>query len=100
MGFMDKMKEQAATATAAAKDAAQKGQSKLDEMQAKKASDVILRDLGAAYYAQWTGRGTDGTPAEIERLVAALGEQEEQHGPIDLSVGGAAAQNGDGPAPS
>ena len=91
MGFVDKVKEQAATATAAAKDAAQKGQSKLDEIKNKRAADAILRNLGAAYYAQWTERGTDGTPAEIERLVAALGQFEEEHGPIDLSVGGAAS---------
>jgi hypothetical protein len=84
---MDKMKVQAATATAAAKEAAQKGQAKYDDMQAKKAADAILRDLGAAYYAQWTERGTADTPAEIERLVDSLRQHEEEHGPIDLKAG-------------
>ena len=51
MGFLDKVKEQAASATAVAKDAAQKGQAKLDDMQAKKAADALLRDLGVATYA-------------------------------------------------
>ena len=34
MGFMDKVKEQAASAASAAKDAAAKGQAKVGEMQA------------------------------------------------------------------
>ena len=58
MGFLDRVKEQAAIATAAAKDAAQKGQAKLDDLQAKRAGDALLRDLGAAIYAQKTGRST------------------------------------------
>ena len=86
MGFLDKAKEQMAVATAAAKDAAQKGQAKFDEVTAKKGSDALLRDLGAAYYAQWTNRGTASTPNDIERLVAALGTFEEEHGPLDLTV--------------
>jgi len=85
MGIMDKVKEGAATATAAAKDAAQKGQAKIDEMQAKKAADALLRDLGAAYYAQWQKRGTDDSPAQIEKLVEALQAHEDEHGLLDLS---------------
>ena len=49
MGLLDKVKATAARATEAAKDAAAKGQAKLDEAQAKKAADGMLRDLGAAY---------------------------------------------------
>ena len=84
MGILDKVKEQAATASAVAKDAAQKGQAKLDDIQAKKAADGMLRDLGAAVYAQQTGRGTDRSAAEVDRLVAALRAHEDAHGPIDL----------------
>lgn len=93
MGFLDKVKEQAAQATAVAKDAAQKGQAKLEDLQAKKGADGLLRDLGAAAYAQQTGRGTATTEADLERIVAALHAFEAEHGPIDLSVapaGGAA----------
>ena len=85
MGLMDKVKEQAATAGAAAKDAAQKGQAKLDEMQAKRAADALLRDLGAAFYAEESGRGTDQTKAEIERLTGALRDHEAANGPISPS---------------
>jgi hypothetical protein len=85
---LDKVKEQAATAGELAKDAAKKGQAKYDEARAKREADGLLRDLGAAYYAQWTGRGDEGTPAEIERLVAALAAHEESHGPLDLTPAG------------
>ncbi len=94
MGLLDKVKEQAATASAAAKDMAQKGQAKLDETKAKRKADGILRNLGAAYYAQWTKRGDDDTPNEIERLVAALQSHEAEYGPIDL----AATKDDDGAA--
>lgn len=104
MGFLDKVKEQAATATAVAKDAAQKGQAKLDTIQAKRAADALLRDLGAAHYAQHTGRATAETAGEVSRLVEALGRHEQEHGPIDLkleSVAGAAAgESSSPPSPS
>ncbi|HTU40012.1 MAG TPA: hypothetical protein VMF35_18600, partial [Acidimicrobiales bacterium] len=95
MGLLDKVKATAATATEAAKDAAAKGQAKLDEAQAKKAADGMLRDLGAAYYATKTGRSTPATDGEIDRLVAALQEHESQHGQLTLApespAGGATA---------
>ena len=85
MGLLDKVKATAATATEAAKDAAAKGQAKLDEVQAKKAADAMLRDLGAAYYATKTGRATPSTDADMEHLVAALQAHESQHGAITLA---------------
>jgi hypothetical protein len=83
--LLDKVKETATTAAEVAKDAAAKGQAKLDEVQAKKAADGILRDLGAAFYATKTGRSTPDTEPEIERLVAALQAHEDQHGQITLA---------------
>ncbi len=91
MGLLDKVKATAATATEAAKDAAAKGQAKLDDAQSKKAADGMLRDLGAAFYATKTGRATPGTDSEIERLVAALQQHESQHGQITLAPESAAA---------
>ena len=85
MGLLDKVKQTAATATEAAKDAAAKGQAKIDEAQAKKSADGLLRDLGAAYYATKTGRSTPSTDSEIERLVAALQTHESEHGQITLA---------------
>ncbi len=91
MGFLDKVKETTAQATAAAKDAATKGQAKLDTMQAKKAADAMLRDLGVAAYAEQTGRGTPDTEAGAGRLVAALQQHEATNGPIPLAFESPAA---------
>jgi len=91
MGLLDKVKATAATATEAAKDAAAKGQAKMNEAQAKKAADGMLRDLGAAYYASQTGRSTPTTEADIERLVAALQAHEAEHGAITLAPESTAA---------
>ena len=64
MGLLDKVKAQATAATEMAKDAAAKGQAKMNEAQAKKAADGMLRDLGAAFYATKTGRSTPTTDGE------------------------------------
>jgi hypothetical protein len=91
MGLLDKVKQTAATATEAAKDAAAKGQAKIDEVQAKKSADAMLRDLGAAYYATKAGRATPTTDSEIERLVAALEAYESEHGQLTLAPESGAA---------
>jgi hypothetical protein len=103
MGLLDKVKETAQNATVAAKDAAAKGQAKLDSAQAKRGADGMLRDLGAAYYATKTGRATDTTQADIDRLVAAIGAHEAEHGQITLTpesaAGGPTAVPAGGTAP-
>src|SRR5580704_2441735 len=91
MGLLDKVKAQATAATEMAKDAAQKGQAKLEEVQSKKGSDGMLRDLGAALYATKTGRATPTTEADIDRLVAALQAHESDHGSLTLAPESAAA---------
>lgn len=85
MGLMDKVKEQAPTYQKAAKDYAQKAQAKVNDFQANRAAQSQLRDLGAAYYAQQTGRGTAETSGTIERIVNSLRDYEQGHGPIDLN---------------
>jgi hypothetical protein len=91
MGLLDKVKAQATAATAIAKDAAQKGQAKLDEVQSKKTADGMLRDLGAAVFATKTDRATPTTDADIDRLVAALQAHESEHGALTLAPETAAA---------
>ncbi len=86
MGFLDKVKEQAAVATAVAKDAAQKGQAKLDDIQAKRAADGLLRDLGALAYADQAGRSPATADVDAQRLVDALRAYEQAHGSIDLTL--------------
>jgi len=69
MGFMDKVKAQAEQAVSKGQDAVAQGQTKLNEMQAAKAHDALLRDLGAAYYAQQRSGG----PADaVTAALAAL----------------------------
>ena len=70
MGLLDK-------AMAKGQELAAKGQEKLAETQEMRRKDALLRDLGAAVFAEKTGRGTGETAAEIERLVAELREVEE-----------------------
>ena len=106
MGLLDKVKAQATAATEMAKDAAAKGQAKMNDAQAKKAADGLLRDLGAAYYATQTGRATPTTEADVEHLVAALQAHESEHGQITLAPESPAAAptaapaDGSAPAPS
>jgi hypothetical protein len=76
-GVVDKVKAQANTAGTAAKE-------RLGEFQVRHLSDPLLRDLGVATYAQRTGRATDSTPADVDRLVAALQKVEADQGPIEL----------------
>jgi hypothetical protein len=91
MGLLDKVKAQATAATEMAKDAAAKGQAKMNEAQAKKAADGLLRDLGAAFYATKTGRATPTTDSDIDQLVAALQAHEAEHGQITLAPESSAA---------
>jgi hypothetical protein len=91
MGLLDKVKDAAQTATVAAKDAAAKGQAKMNDAQAKKTADGLLRDLGAAYYATKTGRSTPTTDSDIAQLVTALQAHETEHGQITLAPESSAA---------
>ncbi len=86
MGFLDKVKEQATAAAAATKEAAAKGQTKLDEMQAKKLADGMLRDLGALSYGSVTNRETPTSEADATRLVEALQAHELEHGAVSLDL--------------
>jgi hypothetical protein len=84
MGLIDRVREQAAQvaqkAGQATQDAAQQGKARLDQAQAKRRADAMFRDLGAAVYAERTGRGGTDTADKIERLVKALSEQEASQG--------------------
>jgi len=91
MGLLDEVKARANAATEIAKEAAAKGQAKLDEAQAKKTADGMLRDLGAAFYSTKTDRSTPTTEADMDRLVKALQDHESEHGPLTLAPTSAAA---------
>ncbi|WP_426572453.1 hypothetical protein [Aquihabitans sp. McL0605] len=79
MGFLDKVK-------ATAEQTIKQGQDKLDEAQAKKKADGLLRSLGAWHYAIDTGRDDGKGPAEIARITEALHAHEAEHGPLGSSA--------------
>ena len=107
MGLLDKVKAQATQVAGRAQEAGRAGQAKLEEVQAKRRIDALLRELGEAVYAEQTGGGSAGSGA-VARLVdeirAAKADQDAAHarevaqdegdGPDDEGEGG----GGDGPA--
>jgi hypothetical protein len=80
MALFDKVKEQASQLAQKAQEAGKAGQAKIEDAQAKRKSDAMLRDLGAALYAQKT-TGADNS-AEIDRIVGELTAFEAEHGPV------------------
>jgi hypothetical protein len=80
MALFDKVKEQASQLAQKAQEAGKAGQAKIEDAQAKRKSDAMLRDLGAALYAQKT-TGVDNS-AEIDRIVGDLTTFEAEHGPV------------------
>ena len=80
MGLMDKVRAQGSQLAQVAQDAAREGKVKLDQAQAKRRADALFRDLGAAVYAERTGRGSPDSKERIDRLVNALSRQEADQG--------------------
>lgn len=80
MPLFDKVKEQAAQAAQRAQEAAQKGQAKLDDAQAKRREDALLRDLGAAVYAERTGTAAPDSSGDVDRLVDEITKHRAEHG--------------------
>jgi hypothetical protein len=78
MSLMDKVKQQAEQAIGKAQQGVSQGQAKIDQLQAKRQSQTLLRRLGAAYYAQQRQGGSE------EAVSAALAEMDAHmaaHGP-------------------
>src|SRR5262249_23436145 len=112
MGLMDRVREQAAQVAQrtaqVTQEAALQGKAKLDQAQAKRRADAMFRDLGAAVYAERTGRGGTHPRARLVRRVPTLRKQEAGQGLGDSAAppaagagrrgGGAARPGGAGPA--
>jgi hypothetical protein len=98
MGLMDRVKEQASQLAqktqVVAQEVAKEGKARADQIQAKRRADAMFRELGAAVYAERTGRAGTDTADKIERLVRALQEQETQDGLGDTPAGGSQAGEG------
>jgi hypothetical protein len=99
MGLMDRVREQAAQLAQKTQEAAQEGRVMLDQAQARRRADAMFRDLGAAVYAERTGRGGPDGAAKIDRLVKALSRQEAEQGLGDSSSQPSGKEDS-GPPPS
>jgi hypothetical protein len=86
MGLMDRMREQVNQLAQMTQEAASEGRAKLDQVQARRQADAMFRDLGAAVYAERTGRSGPDGPDKIERLIKALSRQEAEQGLGDGGV--------------
>ena len=82
MGLMDKVKATAEVGLAKASEAGKAGQAKLDAAQAKHKADGLLRDLGAAIYADHVGKSSDENTKQAEHIVEELKAYEAEYGPI------------------
>jgi hypothetical protein len=80
MGLMDRVKQQANQLAQMTQDAAQEGRNRIDQAQASRRGDALLRQLGAAVFAERTGRGTPDSQAKIEQLISEISTHEQQSG--------------------
>jgi hypothetical protein len=94
MALFDKVKEQASQLAQKAQEAGKAGQAKIEDAQARRKADGMLRQLGAAVYAQHSGTAGTDNSADIDRLIAELKAFEAENGPI------ASKDSGDDDAPS
>jgi hypothetical protein len=80
MTLLDKAKVAAEKAAARGKQGVQQGQAKIDAIQTKRKADALLRELGAAYYAELRHGGSHDAVASV---VDALDSHEKEHGAVD-----------------
>ncbi|GAA2071892.1 hypothetical protein GCM10009801_24010 [Streptomyces albiaxialis] len=69
-GFLDRAKEQA-------QQALSQGKEKVEDVQAQRTGNDLLKKLGAAYYAEQRG---SGSPQDVQQALAALEQHIAQHG--------------------
>ena len=113
MGLMDKVRAQATVLAQKTQETTRDGKARLDQIQARRRAEAMLRDLGTAVYAERTGRSTPDTDAKIDKLVADLAAYETEQGvnltdghPAETSASadgdssGAAAESASGPGES
>jgi hypothetical protein len=81
---MDKVKAQANQLAQKGQEAAQEGKARLDQAQANRRGDAMLRQLGGLVYADRTGRGGPDCQAKIDQLISDISAHERENG---LNVG-------------
>ncbi len=80
MALMDKVKAQATQLAQKTQEAAAQGKAKLDQAQAARRGDAMLRNLGAAVLAQRTDRGWPDVDTKIDRMIADITAFESANG--------------------
>ncbi len=80
MGLMDKVKAQAGQLAQKTQETAREGKARLDQAQANRRADMLLRNLGALVYAERTNRGTPGTDDQINKLIGDISAHEAENG--------------------
>jgi hypothetical protein len=80
MGLMDRVKAQATQLAQKTQEAAAEGKARLDQAQANRRGDALLRNLGAVVYAERTGRGGPDSQAKIDKLIDDLSAHEKENG--------------------
>ncbi|HUB70987.1 MAG TPA: hypothetical protein VL984_11245, partial [Acidimicrobiales bacterium] len=79
MGLMDKVKQSAEQALSKAQQGVNQGKAKIDSAQARRQWDGLLRNLGAAVYAE---QRQGGSSADVATALAALDQHAAEHGAI------------------
>jgi hypothetical protein len=85
MGLMDRVKAQATVLAQRTQETAREGMARLDQATAQRHADGLLRNLGALYYADQTGRGAPDSADQIARLVSEISAHEAENG-INLAT--------------
>src|SRR5215475_10447055 len=80
MGLMDKVKPLASQLAQKSQEAATEGKARLDQVQAARRGDALLRNLGATVYADRTGRGTGDAEGKVNQLVSDISVHEQANG--------------------
>jgi hypothetical protein len=80
MGLMDKVKAQATQLAEQTKQAAEQGKAKLDQAQANRRGDQMLRQLGTLVFADRTGRGAPDGQTKIDQLINDISAYERENG--------------------
>jgi hypothetical protein len=106
MGLMDKVKAQATVLADKAQTGLAQGQTKIQEMQAGKQVDHLLRELGAYAFLSERGRTPPDGEAKVADLMAQLDALEAAGNPVSLTpetpvppTGGQVPPGGAVPAP-
>ncbi len=79
MGLMDKVKAQANQLAQQTREAAEQGKAKLDQAQANRRGDQMMRQLGVLVFAERTGRGAPDGQAKIDQLVNDISAYEREN---------------------